>query len=89
MFLEVHWPSALALTASDRSVRLWDLCRGRCLQCLELGRTSVLRVDWQRHQLLAAGEDVILNQPKTRENEENMMKKGENMMKNEDNMRET
>lgn len=67
VFLEVHWPSALALTASDRSVRLWDLCRGRCLQCLELGRTSVLRVDWQRHQLLAAGEDVILNQLKTRE----------------------
>lgn len=56
----VNWPLALAVTVAGRSVKLWDLCRGRCLQTLDLGRLATLAVDWQKHRLLAAGEDSIL-----------------------------
>ncbi|CAK9070358.1 unnamed protein product [Durusdinium trenchii] len=56
----VHWQSALAVTTENRSVKLWDLCRGRCLQSLELGCSSAVSVNWQKHQLIAAGEDSVL-----------------------------
>jgi len=27
---EVNWSMALAVSTAERSVKLWDLCRGRC-----------------------------------------------------------
>ncbi|CAJ1421000.1 unnamed protein product [Effrenium voratum] len=59
--LAVHWPAALAFASAGRITKLWDLCRGRCLQSLTTGRSSVISGDWARQRLLSAGEDSMLH----------------------------